>query len=94
VSLNLLFFAGTVVSGSVLVVLAVVYYKMRRSKKLSLDGFEKAEPKREDVTMPEAADYSPPKPEAVQVADLGEPESKSTFLAIMTKLASKETIEQ
>jgi hypothetical protein len=108
VSLNLLFFAGAVVSGSVLIVLVVVYCKMRRSKKPSLDGFEKAEakPEHEDVTMPEAADYWPG-PEVSQVTRelqsdhdavstfssavnaLAEPEVKSTFLAIMTRLVQE-----
>jgi len=108
VSLNLLLFAGAVVSGTFLLVLGSVYYKMRR-KKLSLDGFEKAEakPEHEDVvTMPEAADYWPG-PEVSKVARelqsdhdvvstfssavnaLAEPEVKSTFLAIMTRLVQE-----
>jgi len=107
VSLNLLFFASAVVSGTFLLVLGSVYYKMRR-KKLSLDGFEKVEakPEHEDVTMPEAADYWPG-PEVSKVARelqsdhdvvstfssavnaLAEPEVKSTFLAIMTRLAQE-----
>jgi hypothetical protein len=109
VSLEVLFFAGAVVSGTFLVVLGGVYYKMRRPKKLSLGGFEKAEakPEHEDVTMPEAADYWPG-PEVSQVTRelqsdhdavstfssavnaLAEPEVKSTFLAIMTKLVREE----
>ncbi|MCJ7424707.1 hypothetical protein MUP01_10645 [Candidatus Bathyarchaeota archaeon] len=108
-SLNLLFFVGAVVSGTVLTGLAVAYYKMRRPKKLSLDGFEKAEakPEHEGVTLPEAADYWPGPEVAPEVSRvtrelqsdhdavstfsdavnaLAEPETKSTFLAIMTKL--------
>lgn len=103
-SLDLLLFAGAVVSGTVLTGLAVVYFKMRKPKKPSLDGFEKAEPKREDVTMPEAADYSPEVSRVTRelqsdhdavstfsdaVSALAEPESKSTFLAIMTKLVQE-----
>jgi len=103
VSLEVLLFAGAVVSGTFLLVLGGVYCKMRRPKKPSLDGFEKAEakPEHEAVTMPEAADYCP---EVSQVARelqfdhdavstfssavnaLAEPEVKSTFLAIMTRL--------
>ena len=109
-SVNLLFLSGAVVSGTVLVVGAVVYYRMRKSKKPSLDGFEKAEakPEHEDVTMPEAADYWPG-PEVSKVARelqsdhdvvstfsnvvsrLAEPETKSTFLAIMTRLVQEKT---
>jgi len=108
VSLNLLLFAGAVVSGTFLLVLGGVYCKMRRPKKPSLDGFEKAEakPEHEDVTMPEAADYWPG-PEVSKVARelqsdhdvvstfssavnaLAEPEVKSTFLAIMTRLVQE-----
>jgi len=106
VSLNLLFFAGAVVSGTFLLVLGSVYYKMRR-KKLSLDGFEKVEakPEHEDVvTMPEAADYSPEVSRVTRelqsdhdavstfssaVNALAEPEVKSTFLAIMTRLVQE-----
>ena len=105
-SLNLLFFAGAVVSGTFLLVLGSVYYKMRR-KKLSLDGFEKVEakPEHEDVvTMPEAADYSPEVSRVTRelqsdhdavstfssaVNALAEPEVKSTFLAIMTRLVQE-----
>ena len=108
-SLNLLLFGGAVVSGTFLAVLVAVYCKMRRPKKPSLDGFEKAEakPEHEDVvTMPEAADYWPG-PEVSKVARelqsdhdvvstfssavnaLAEPEVKSTFLAIMTRLVQE-----
>jgi len=108
VSLNLLLFGGAVVSGTFLAVLVAVYCKMRRPKKPSLDGFEKAEVKPEhgDMTMPEAADYWPD-PEVSQVTRelqsdhdvvstfssavnaLAEPEVKSTFLAIMTRLVQE-----
>lgn len=106
-SLNLLLFAGAVVSGTFLLVLGGVYCKMRRPKKPSLDGFEKAEakPEHEDVvTMPEAADYSPEVSRVTRelqsdhdvvstfssaVNALAEPEVKSTFLAIMTRLAQE-----
>ena len=104
-SLNLLFLAGAAVSGTVLAVLAVVYHRMRKTKKPSLIGFEKP-PKAADITLPEAADYSP-KPEVSQVTQelqsdhdavlassnvvsiLAEPETKKTFLAIMTKLVQE-----
>jgi hypothetical protein len=106
VSLNLLFFGGAVVSGTVLTGLAVAYYKMRKPKKPSLDGFEKAEVKPEhgDVTMPEASDYSPEVSQVTRelqsdhdavstfsgaVNALAEPETKSTFLAIMTRLVQE-----
>jgi hypothetical protein len=106
VSLNLLFLSGAVASGSVLIVLVVVYYRMRKAKKSPLDGFEKAEakPEHEDVTMPEAADYSPEVSRVTRelqsdhdvvstfsstVNALAEPETKSTFLAIMTRLVQE-----
>ena len=159
-SLNLLFFVGAAVSGTALTMLAVVYYRMRRSKEPSLDGFEKSEvepkiapqtfykmkhllsivpalgiswylywvwydvgfwgkslvdvapisyaglalctvafsfglaavhrlkytpkPAFKPIALPEASDYH--QEEVSQVADLAEPETKRTFLAIMKKL--------
>jgi hypothetical protein len=95
VSLNPLFPIGALVSGVVFVVLVKVWFGMRRkeNKQQSLGGFEKPEAevtsKHEEIAMPEASDYSPTKPEVAEVTDFAEPEAKSTFLAIMTRLVQE-----
>jgi hypothetical protein len=87
VSLNLLFLAGAAVSGTVLAVLAVVYHRMRKTKKPSLIGFEKP-PKTEGITLPEVSQVTR-ELQSDHVSILAEPETKKTFLAIMTKLVQE-----
>jgi hypothetical protein len=95
VSLNPLFPIGALVSGVAFVVLVKVWLGMRRkeNKQQSLGGFEKPEAevvsKHEEIAMPEASDYSPAKPEVAAVTDFAEPEAKSTFLAMMTRLVQE-----
>lgn len=93
-SLNLLFLAGAAVSGTVLAVLAVVYHRMRKTKKPSLIGFEKSPaegitPEVSQVTRELQSDHDAVSASSNVVSILAEPEAKQPFLAIMTKLVQE-----